>query len=144
MEVDFAFLADGAEAVNGKVYVVGGAFDTIWAKETPVTYSKLSFVLRFIFDAAEVERKHKLEIILMHEDGENVAKVGGALHIKRDSQLYKGWRHSFLTVMNFVNLVFPKFGDYSFHIVFNNNTVKAIPVRVAQSTDMNASQTSPQ
>lgn len=135
MEVDFAFLADGADAVNGKIYVMGGAFDTIWAKEAPIVHPKLSLVLRLVLDSVELDRQHQLEIVVMDEDGKGIAKVGGPLEIKKNPQAYKGWPQPFLTVMNFVNLTFPKFGDYSFRIVFNNNSVKPISLRIAQAAD---------
>ena len=132
MEVDFSFLADSADAINGKIYVMGGAFDTIWTKETPTVHPKLSLVLRLIFNAAEIDRQHVVEILVMDEDGKNVAKVGGPLEVKKNPRTYKGWPQPFLTVMHFVNLEFPKFGDYNFRIVFNNNSVKPIPLRIAQ------------
>jgi len=131
MKVDFAFLADGAEAIGGKLYVLGGAFDTIWAKKFPAVHPKISFVMRMIFEPAELDRKHNLEILLMDEDGKNIAKAGGPLEIKKSEKTYKGWPHPFLAVMNFINLSFPKTGDYSFNIVCNNNAIKSVPLRVA-------------
>lgn len=137
MEVDFAFLADGAEAVNGKVHVVGGGFDTIWAQQVPVIYPRLSFVLRIMFDAAEIGRKHKLEIQIMDEDGGVITTVGGDLEIPSKSpNLPKGWRQGLLTVLNFAHLTLPKFGDYSFNLVANNTSLKSIPLRVAQHIDL--------
>ena len=49
MDVDFALLADSAEAVNGKLYMMGGAFDSIWATAVPLTHPRLSFVMRLLF-----------------------------------------------------------------------------------------------
>lgn len=135
MEVDFAFLADSADAINGKIYVMGGAFDTVWAKEAPVVHPKLSLVLKLKLDAAELDRQHILEIVVMDEDGKSVAKVGGPLEIKKNPLAYKGWPQPFLAVMHFVNLTFPKFGDYSFFVVLNNNSIKTIPLRLGQAAE---------
>ena len=132
MEVDFAFLADAAEATQGKLYVIGGAFDTIWASSTPSVHPHLSFVMRLLFMPAEIGRKHRVEINLINEDGKGIAKVGGDLEIGQNPNLPKGWRQGFLTVLNFANLKFDRFGDYSFEIVINNNSLKGIPLRVAQ------------
>lgn len=137
MEVDFAFLAEAAEAVNGKFFVIGGGFDTIWTKQVPVSYPKMSFVLRVIFDAAEVGRNHKLEIKIMDEDGGKFATIGGDIGTGNKSpNLPKGWKQGFLTVLNFVGLQFLKFGDYTFHIVVNNSTLKSVPFRVAQQIQL--------
>jgi hypothetical protein len=135
MELDFAFLADGAEALGGKLYVMGGAFDTIWGKKFPAIHPKISFVMRMTFEAAELDRKHHLEILLMDEDGKNIAKMGGPLEIKRNPKAYKGWPHPFLAVMNFINLSFPKAGDYSFNIVCNNTAIKSVPLRIASAVE---------
>lgn len=133
MEVDFAFMADSAEAVNGKLYVIGGAIDTIWGKQVPLIHPRLAFVLRLIFDVGEIGRKHKLEIQLMDEDGAVVTQVGGELEIPaKNPNLPKGWRQGFATVLNFLNLKFLKFGNYSFNILVNNSSLKSIPLRVAQ------------
>jgi len=138
MKIDFAFLADSAEVLNGKLYVMGGAFDTIWAKKFPAIHPKIAFVMRMTFEAAEVDRKHHLEILLMDEDGKNVAKAGGPLEIKKSANIYKGWPHPFLAVMNFMNLSFPKAGDYSFNIVCNNTALKSVSLRLAAVIDTTA------
>lgn len=137
MEIDFAFLADSAEAVNGKLYVMGGAIDTIWARQVPLIHSRLAFVLRLIFDVAEIGRKHKLEIQIMDEDGAITANLGGDLEIPaKNPNLPKGWRQAFATVLNFQNLNFVKFGNYSFNILVNNSSLKNIPLRVAQHIEI--------
>lgn len=138
MEVDFAFLADAAEAVNGKIYVVGGAFDTIWASNVPVVYPRLSLVMRLMFTPAEVGRKHKIEINLMEEDGKRMTSVGGDLEIGQNPEVPKGWRQGFLTSLNFANLKFEKLGDYGFEIVVNNSSLKSVPLRIAQRIQLQA------
>ncbi len=133
MEIDIAFLADSAQVVEGKLYVMGGAIDTIWSKQLPVVYPQLSFVLKIIFDAAEIGRKHKLELQILDEDGQTVTSLGGDLEIPRKSEnVPKGWRQGFITVLNFQNLHFQKFGHYSFNVLVNNSSLKSVPFRVEQ------------
>jgi hypothetical protein len=138
LEVDFAFLADAAEVTQGKLYVMGGAFDTIWTSNVPVSHLRLSFVMRLLFMPAEVGRRHRVEINLMDEDGKGIAKVGGELEIGQNPNLCKGWRQGFLTALNFPNLKFEKFGDYSFEIVVNNTSLKSTPLRIAQRIQLQA------
>lgn len=132
MDLDFAFLADAAEVAGGKLYAIGGAFDTIWVSTVPATYPKLALVMRLFFTPAEVGKKHKVEINVLEEDGKRIATVGGDLEIKQNPSLPKGWKHSFLTVLNFANLKFEKFGSYSIEIAVNNFSVKSISLRVAE------------
>jgi hypothetical protein len=133
MEVDYAFLADSAEVINGKTYVLGGSFDSIWAKQAPAVCPKLSFVLRIIFDASEIGRKHKVEIQIMDEDGKTIRVVGGDIEVPKHPDAPKGWRTSLLTVLNFLNLEFPTFGTYNFNVLADNFSLKSIPFRVVQS-----------
>jgi hypothetical protein len=140
MELDYAFLADSAEVINGKTYVMGGSIDTIWTKQVPVVYPKLSFVLRIEFEAAEIGRKHKLEIQIMDEDGKVITTVGADIEIPgRNPHAPKGWRSSLLTVLNFANLQFTKFGTYNFNILTDNFSLKSIPFRIAQQTQIPSS-----
>ena len=137
MDVDFAFLADAAEVANGKLHLVGGAFDTIWGQQAPLNYPKLSMALRLLFSPAELNRKHKVEIRIMNEDGKIIPpSIGGDLEISKNPNLPKGWKQGFMTVMNFANLNFPAFGDYSFELVVNNTSAKSIPLRIAQSVNL--------
>lgn len=133
MEVDFAFLSDSAQVVQGKLYVVGGAFDTIWTPKLPVKHPHLSFAMRLLFSPAELGRVHNLEINLIDEDGKSIAKVGGPLKVGGKSpNLPKGLKKSFLTVLDFWNLEFGSYGNYCFEIVVNNSSLKPVPLRIAQ------------
>lgn|SRR3989338_2859337 len=133
MKVDYAFLAESAEQVNGKLYVLGGGIDSFWSDKEPFVYPRLSFVLRIVFEVSEIGRDHKIEIQLMDEDGRNVHTVGANLNIpKKNPNLPKGWQQAIGTVINFANLQLPKFGNYSFNILINNSCLHTIPIRLAQ------------
>jgi hypothetical protein len=133
MEVDFSFLADTAEAVNGKLYLVGGAFDTIWAPQMPVVHPRMSFVMRLVLSPAELGREHNLEVNVMDEDGKRITSIGAILKIeKKNPTLPRGWKQTFLTVLNFVNLKFSKFGDYSFEVVVNGSSMKSVSLHLGE------------
>ena len=132
MEVDFAFIADAAEIVNGKAYVMGGAFDTIWTSQMPIEHPALSLVLRLKLSPAELDRKHKLEINLIDEDGQRINSISGDIEIGRNPELPKGWQQSFMMTVNFKNISFKRFGDFSFEILVNSSSLKAIPLRLAK------------
>ena len=139
MEIDFAFLADAAEVVNGKFYVMGGGFDTLYANEAPFVYHRpFSYVVRLLFNPAELDRKHHVEIHINDEDGKKIASIEGDLEIKRGPHLPKGWRQGFLSVWNIANLRFEKFGDYVFDVVVNGSSLnRALPFRVTKPLTQN-------
>ena len=132
MHVDFAFLADAAEAVDGKLYVMGGAIDTLWSTNLPLVYPRLALVMRLEFSPAELGSAHQVQIHLITEDGKHLATIGGNLELKRNPNLPKGWLQGMLTVLNFANIKFEQFGDYSFEIMVNNSSLKGVKLRIAQ------------
>jgi hypothetical protein len=133
MQAEFAFLADSAEVVNGKLYIVGGSFDTIYAKQLPFNYRPFAFVMKLEMSPGELDRKHVIEVQVMDADGRRIATVGGDLVVARNSNLPPGWPQGVLNVMNFVGFKFDKLGDYSFEIMANGSTVKSVRFRVAQA-----------
>lgn len=132
MQADFAFLADSAEVVNGKLYIMGGCFDTIYARTLPFVYRPFSFVMRLEMTPAELDRTHKIEVHVLDEDGRRIASVGGDLGVQRNPTLPRGWPQGFLNVMNFANFKFDKLGDYSFEIIANGSSIKSVRFRVAE------------
>ena len=132
MELDFAFLADSAQAVGGKLFVLGGAFDTINAPKVPVIHNTMSLAVRLLFDVSEIGRHHQLEVDIVDADGRRIARAGGPLFLEKNPHTPAGWNQGFLAVVNFINLKFEKFGDYGVKIIFNNTTIKSIPLRVIE------------
>lgn len=136
MDVDFVLLADAAEVAQGKLYVLGGAIDTIWTSNASITYPRLSFVVRLLFSPAEIGRTHKVEVNIMDGDGKRLTSVGGDLNVGKNPNLPQGWKQGFLSVLNFSSLKFENFGDYSFELVVNNSSLKSVPLRVARRIDL--------
>lgn len=135
MEVDFAFLADSAQVVGGKLYLVGGAFDTIWAKAAPVVHPHMSLVLRLQLTPAETGRQHRLEVNIIDDDGRKIGSFGGTLEVGRSPGPSTGRRPSFLSSLDLWNLKFERFGDYSFEIMANDFSLKSIPLRLAKQAE---------
>ena len=130
--VEFAFLADAAEAEPGrKFYVLGGGVDSIGAPGGfPIVHPHLALLLRVLVHPAEADRPHAIEIKLMDSDGAEMAKVEGNFEAS-------GWTQSgreipMSIVLNFMNTRFEHAGDYSFEILLNNQHQKSLPLHVHQ------------
>lgn len=136
MEVDFAFLADKADIVNGKLYVLGGAFDAIFAKQVPVRHQQMTLIVRFLLSPAELDREHKLEVVVIDGDGQKVISVPGQMLVKRPPESTGGYRVPCLTTLNFFNIQLEKFGDYSLEVLLNGTSVKSVPLRIVQIPDI--------
>ena len=130
-KLDFAFLADAAEAqVGRKFYVLGGGIDSIGAHAFPVVHPHISLVLRLLVHPTEVDRDHSLEIRLIDEDGGELARVDGSFNARGPAQ--PGREIALPFVMNMVNTRFEHAGDYSLEILIDHQHAKSLPLRLQQ------------
>jgi hypothetical protein len=128
-ELDFAFLADAAEAEPGrKFYVLGGGIDVIAGQALPLVHPTMSLVMRFLVHPSELGRGHHLEVRLVDADGGELAKIEGDMEAGGTAQ--PGRPVSVNVVINLANTRFEKAGDYSVEILMNNQHQKSLPLRI--------------
>jgi hypothetical protein len=133
MDLDFAFLADAADVASSKLYVLGGAFDTIYVPAFPAVHPALAVVLRLMLVPHDLDRMHKLDIVLHDADGRVLASAPAELRVAKSPDLPAGWKQPFTLPLRFFNTPFEKEGHYLIEILFNGDRVKAIPLRVLQA-----------
>ena len=133
MELDFAFLADAADVPMGKLFVLGGAFDTIHVPGFPAMHPMLAVVVRLLFKPHDLDRKHELEILLLNADGKQVASAKGDLTMPKSPDAPAGWKQAILLPLRFFNVPFNQQGHYSFEILADGQMLKAIPLRVIEA-----------
>lgn len=128
-KLDFAFLADAAEAQPGrKFYVLGGGIDSIGAPGFPVVHPMISLVMRVLVHPTEADRTHTIEIKLMDADGKQLAFIDGSLSAGVTETT--GREIPMPMVLNFMSTRFESPGDYAIEILMNNQHMKSIPLRV--------------
>ncbi len=137
MDLDFAFLADAADVSSGKLFVLGGAFDTIFVAGFPATHPTLAVALRLLLGPHDMNRKHKLEILLLDADGHTIASAPGELMVSKSPESPPGWKQAVMLPLRFFNIPFQQPGHYSIEILTNGSMVKAIPLRVVQNPQAN-------
>lgn len=131
-KLDFAFLADAAEAEPGrKFYVLGGGIDSIAAPAFPVTHPHMALVLRMLVHPAEADHTHMLEIRMMDSDGGQLANIEGSFSATATGA-QPGREISMNLVINMGNTRFERAGDYSIEILINNQHMKSLPLRLHQ------------
>ena len=133
MDLDFAFLADAADVASGKLFVMGGAFDTVYVVGFPATHPTLAVVVRLLLAPHDLDRKHKLEILLLDADGHSIASAPGELMVSKSPDSPQGWKQAVMLPLRFFNIPFQKPGHFSIEILINGNLAKAIPLRVVQN-----------
>ncbi len=133
MELDFAFLADAADVSMGKLFVLGGAFDTIHVPGFPANHPMLAVVVRLLLSPSDLDRKHNLQILLLDADAKHIASANGELMMPKSPDAPAGWKQNVLLPLRFFNVPFKQQGHYSIEILADGNMLKAIPLRVIQA-----------
>lgn len=129
MDLDFAFLCDYAEAGN-KINALGIGFDTIYAQAVPATHPHFYLVAQLRASVVEAGDK-EIEIRLIDADGSDVTPpVKGTFNVPRPAP---GTTESLgRLVVGFNNVSFPRFTEYSMHVVMQGREMIRIPLRIVQ------------
>jgi hypothetical protein len=129
--LDFAFLADAAEAEPGrKFYVLGGGIDQIAGPEFPLTHPHISLVMRFLVHPTELGLTHRLQVRMVDADGKELARIEGDIETAQSEP--SGREVGVNMVINLANPRFEAPGDFALDILMNNQFQKSLPLHVSQ------------
>lgn len=131
MDVTLAVCCDAANVSReGKLNLLG-IFNSIHASQYPCTHPHLALVLRVEAGIGE-EGAYPLEIKLVDDDGHELFKVGGQVHLQGARP---GRPMTAQTVMDINNVHFPRPGTYAFEIFLANRHARSVPVHVLEDSD---------
>lgn len=134
MRFTSAMLADAAQVAGGKLFVMGGAFDTISAKAFPAIHRSLTLVLVAEVGPADRNRDLDLTIRLLDEDGHEMGVHSeGKLRVGAPSALPAGAMTLVPMTSAFMNLRFPKPGGYVFVVDHEDRELTRVPFRLRQA-----------
>jgi hypothetical protein len=129
MQVDFAFICDYAEATN-KINALGIGFDTIMAARVPTRHPTFFLVVQMRATVVEAGEKN-FEVHLIDDDGKEIMPaLKGQFNIPRPPS---GTESTGRLAMRFDGVEFPRYGNYSIHMVLEGHEMSRIPLRVAQA-----------
>ena len=87
--VDVALLADAVQAVRGKLYVLGGGWDTLWVRSFPARHPSLAIGLRIRVPSSWGEEVLRVAVELQDADGAPVSAAAARSH-RAASDLERG------------------------------------------------------
>jgi hypothetical protein len=135
MRVEYMVLANGAEAVEGHHYIIGGGFEAIFAPALPATHPRLSVALKVCVPYEATSRGHKLGLELHDQDGHGVGDPFEAqFESGRPPGMRAGDHHSLIIAFNFLNIQFTKYGTYSVVCLLDGSEEGRSTFRVTQAT----------
>lgn len=134
MDIDFALIGDYADIVNGKLYLMGGGWDTFHAQQEPAQV-RLSLAVGVRFGWEETNQAVPVRITIEDDDGKELLRADGAVNVGRPPTLPPGSTQLAQMAANLA-LAVPRFGGYRIRISagpVERPVERLLPFRVVQT-----------
>jgi hypothetical protein len=129
-----AMLADSAQVAGGKLYVLGGAFDTVNARAFPALVRSLAVVLVAEVQPADRNRDLPIGMRLLDEDGAPLGvESKGMMRVGEPTTLPAGAASLVPLVASFLGIRFPRAGGYVFVVDHDGQELGRISFRVREA-----------
>ena len=128
MNIEAFLLCDCATDQRGKLNVLG-AFDSIYAKKTPIVHPACTVATRIRFERIE-EGEHKVSINVIDQDGKSVIpRLNGNISVKArpdaDSTVVN-------LILNLQRLKFENYGEYRIDLAIDEKLEGSLPFNVRE------------
>ena len=111
METEWIILADHAEVINNKLYLMGGGWETLTVnQEMPFTHP-LAVAVSFSVPWNETNQQHDIEVELADQDGNTRAKIEAQVEVGRPPGIPLGHAQRVPLALS-LPLTFDKLGTY--------------------------------
>jgi hypothetical protein len=87
-------------------------------------------VARLQMHATEAPSDHAFKLVVMDEDGKELAAAEGQLHIEKITGTPPEWGQGSNLIIGLQGLLLPKFGQYSLHLLIDGRHLGERPFRV--------------
>jgi hypothetical protein len=134
MKLTSAMLCDAAQVQSGKLFILGGGFDTISVREFPAAHGSLSLAMVAEVGPEDRQRDLELQISLVDEDGHPVGvEAKGMLRVGAPPNLPPGSPSVVPIVSPFNGITFPEAKGYAFVVSLEGDELARVRFRVIQS-----------
>jgi len=132
--VDVALLADAVQAVRGKLFILGGGWDTLWVRVFPARHPSLAIGLRLRIPSSWGEETLKLSVELQDADGAPILPhpLAHTIKLPANPQPPSATDFGLIRSFTFNNLLFEREGAYSFVISVDDDSVSRLRFSVRQ------------
>jgi hypothetical protein len=129
-DIEYAFLADAADARPGQKFaVIGGGVSRLGGPTFPLRHPHLALVCGLLVTTPELGREHELQFVLLAPDGKQLSNAQAKIMANGPPD----GRDSVLTFsLDLWNLAFPTPGEYSIRIVVDGSERKRLPLILEQ------------
>jgi hypothetical protein len=115
VQIDYLILADAVAVAEGKHYIHGGGWATLFAASFPATHPVLGVAARLRFSAEEANQLHTLEIDVVGEGGESILDepLQRPVDVRRPDRSIPGSDRVLQLAFNITHLQFQGPGAYT-------------------------------
>lgn len=125
-------LADGAQVVQGKLYILGGQWDRIMVASLPAQHPSMAVVLVLKVEYSEAPKTCTLAIELTLDGKPAGVRAGGQLSIGHAPGLKRGAPQFAPAAITFANVQFERTGRYDWTVSVDGEILGTIPLEVDQ------------
>lgn len=131
MEIDWVILADSAEVVANKLYMLGGGWDMLWSNTFPFDRN-CAIALAFRVPWNDTNQMQPFRVTIVNGDG---AVIGGPVEghfvVGRPPELSPGSEQRFQLVIN-VTLHLDEPGSYAVTATVGERSERRVPFQVVK------------
>ena len=127
--IEWLILADAAEVVSGKLYLLGGGWDRLTVHSQPARRN-LAVALALRVPWHETNRQHAFKVSMTDEDGAQIVSVNGVSEVGRPAGLPPGQPQLVQLVVNF-DATLEKLGTYVITARVNDSQERSIRFNIA-------------
>lgn len=133
MDLAYAFVADAAQFTDdGKLWVLGGDFDTIYSPTYPVAQPVLTLVVKLFARPADCNREHALLIDFAMPDG-GAARLATQSFTPQLRADRPDLPDAVNLALGFLGLTFSVPGAYTLRVVVDDAELAAVPLHLLQA-----------
>lgn len=128
-------LADAVQAVRGKLFILGGGWDTLWVRSFPARHPTLAIGLRLRVPVSWGKETLRLSVELQDADGSSLLPhpLSHDIRLPTSEQRPAGATDvGLIRSFTFNNLVFRREGSYSFVISVDDQPVSRLRFTVRE------------
>ena len=89
MEIEYTILADYAEMVGGKLYVMGGGWDTFTLADVPAQL-RIAIAVGVRIGWEETNQQLPVRVVVEDDDGHELVRINGMMNVGRPPTLPPG------------------------------------------------------
>lgn len=125
MDIEFLIIADAVEAVNGKLYMIGGGWDR-WTSRTFPCPMHLGIAIGLLVPWDETNQRHHISVSIVDADGKQIVpEIGADVEVGRPPGMTLGSAQRAVLAIN-AGFPLPNPGRYEVRVAAPNEVEKKV------------------